>query len=92
MRDSETIVVPPVLDKFFLESEKPLFKMAMLTNLRWAMESLPIGHDASKAVVNPITKLWRKLDANSDLSTSFLEYIKLAQIALIHAVGSVKDE
>ena len=56
------------------------------------MEPPTIGSDASKPFLNPVTKLWRRLDANSALSTSFLEYIKLAQIALIHLLGSVEDE
>ena len=32
MLDRKQILVPPVLDKFRLESEQPLFKMAMIAN------------------------------------------------------------
>ena len=85
-------VAPPILDKYRLESEQPLFKMAMVANSPWAMEPPMIGSDASKPLVNPVTKLWLCLDANSVLSTSFLKYIKLVQIALIHLLGSVEDE
>jgi hypothetical protein len=42
--------------------------------------------------VNPMTKLWRTLDANSALVAHFLEYIKFAQIAMVHVLGSVEDE
>jgi hypothetical protein len=91
-RDGVWVHVPPVLESTRLEIEQPLFKMAMLANSPWAMEPPPVGSDASKEVVNPVTKLWRRLDANSALSTSFPEYIKLAQIAMIHVLGSVEDE
>ena len=66
--------------------------MAMVANSPSAMESPPLGHDASKPVVNPVTKLWKRLDANSALNSSFPKYIKLAQIALIHVLGLVEDE
>ena len=55
-------------------------------------EAPSIGSDASKPLLNLVTKLWCCLDSNSALSTSFLEYIKLGQIALIHILGLVKDE
>ena len=48
--------------------------------------------DASKPILNLVTKLWKHLDANSSLCTSFPKYIKLTQIALIHILGSVEDE
>ena len=56
------------------------------------MEPPIIGLDASKPLVNVVTKLWRRLGMNLALSTSFPEYIKLAQIALIHLLGSIEDE
>jgi hypothetical protein len=42
--------------------------------------------------VNPVSRLWRMLDANIALAGQFPEYIKLAQIALVHVLGSVEDE
>ena len=92
VHDGVCIVAPPVLDKYGLESEQPLFKMAMVANSSWAMEPPTIGSDASKPLVNPVTKLWHRLDANLALSMSFPEYIKLVQIALIHLLGSIEDE
>ena len=56
------------------------------------MEPPTIDSDASKPFMNPVKKLWRRLDENSTFSTSFPEYIKLAQIVLIHLLGSVEDE
>ena len=66
--------------------------MAMVANSPWAMEPLLIESNASRSLINLVRKLWHHLDANSALSTSFLEYIKVAQIALIHVLGSVEDE
>jgi hypothetical protein len=42
--------------------------------------------------VNPLTRLWRMLDANIALATQFSKYIKLAQLAMVHVLGSVEDE
>ena len=92
VHDGVRSVAPPILDKYRLESEQPLFKMVMVANSPWAMEPPTIGLDASKPLLNPVTKLWRRLDANLVLSTSFPKYIKLAQIALIHLLGSVEDK
>jgi len=39
-----------------------------------------------------VTKLWSSLDANSTLASNFYQYTKLAQIAMIHVLGSVEDE
>jgi hypothetical protein len=83
---------PPVLDRYKLESEQPLFKMAMINNSEWALELPPLGAHPAVPFVNPLTKLWWEFDANSALSASFPEYIKLAQIAVIHLLGSVEDE
>ena len=92
VHDGVRIVAPSILDKYRLKSEQPLFKMAMVANSPWAMEPPTIGLDASKPLLNPVTKLWHCLDANSALLMSFLEYIKLAQIVLIHLLGFVEDK
>lgn len=42
--------------------------------------------------MNPLTRLWRTLDANIALARQFPKYIKLAQLAIIHVLGSVEDE
>jgi hypothetical protein len=42
--------------------------------------------------VNPLTKVWRVLDGNNHLTQNFSEFIKLAQIVVIHVLGSVEDE
>ena len=57
MWDDKRIVVLPILDKFHLELEQSLFKMAMVANLPWTMELPQIDYDLSKPLFNPITKL-----------------------------------
>jgi hypothetical protein len=90
-KDSAMQLVPPILDRFKLEVEQPLFKVAMLNNAKAAMELPPLGSPPSP-MVNPLTKIWRLFDANSTLSKCFLEYFKLAEIAVVHVLGSVEDE
>jgi hypothetical protein len=81
-----------VLDRYKLESEQPLFKMAMISNSEYALEPPPLGVHPHIPFVNPLTKLWQEFDANSALSATFPEYIKLAHIAVVHLLGSVEDE
>jgi hypothetical protein len=77
-------LVAPILDSFQLELQQPLFKLSMRSNSMAACEP--------PYLFNPLTKLWRMLDANSALAAQFPEYIKLAQIAMVHVLGSVEDE
>ncbi len=37
-------------------------------------------------------KLWRMLDANSSLGKNFVEFIKLAQVAMVHVLSIVENE
>jgi hypothetical protein len=77
-------LIPPILDRFKLELEQPLFKVAMISNAHQAMEG--------PQDLNPLTKLWRHLDSNVNLAKAFGEYVKLAEIAMIHVLGYVEDE
>jgi hypothetical protein len=88
----EKRLIPPVLDRYRLESEQPLFKVAMMANSAAALELPPIGTGPGTEIVNPLTKIWRQLDANTSLAKVFPEYIKLAHIAMVHVLGSVEDE
>jgi hypothetical protein len=56
------------------------------------MELPPPGFNPHIPILNPLTKLWRQLEANSALSTSFSKYIKLTEIAMVHVLGSMEDE
>jgi hypothetical protein len=64
------VLVPPILDRYKLEVEQPLFKVAMLNNAKAA------------PIINPLTKIWRIFYANSTLSKCFPKYLKLAEIAI----------
>jgi hypothetical protein len=82
--DEKKRLIPPVLDCFQLELQQPLFKLSMTSNCHAVLEP---PYD-----VNPLTRLWRILDANRALAAQFPEYIKLAEIAMVHVLGSVEDE
>jgi hypothetical protein len=82
--DEKKKLIPPVLDCYNLELQQPLFKLSMASN---AMAVLEAPFD-----INPMSRLWRMLDANIALTSQFSEYVKLAQIALVHVLGSVEDE
>jgi hypothetical protein len=77
-------LIPPLLDCYNLELQQPLFKLSMVSN---SMAMLEPPFD-----VNPVSRLWRMLDANIALASQFSEYVKLAQIALVHVLGSIEDE
>jgi hypothetical protein len=77
-------LIPPVLDCYNLELQHPLFKLSMASNSQ-AMLEAPFD-------INPVSCLWRMLHANIALVGQFPEYIRLAQIALVHVLGSVEDE
>jgi hypothetical protein len=56
-KDEQKHLVPAVLDKYNLELEQPLFKMAMIANATWAMEVLPVGLNPGVPTLNLLTKL-----------------------------------
>jgi hypothetical protein len=41
---------------------------------------------------NPLTRLWRTLEASYILRHSFLEFFKLVEIAIMQMLGLVEDE
>jgi hypothetical protein len=88
---AETLLIPPLLDRYRLEVEQPLFKVAMINNSAAALEMPPLGSSAL-LLINPLTKIWRVLDGNSTLNKCFPEFFKLTEIAMIHVLGSVEDE
>lgn len=77
-------LIPPVLDAWRLETQQGMFKTAMMSNAERVMEP-PFD-------VNPLTRLWRLLSANFHTNSLFSEYVKLAEIAMVHVLGSVEDE
>jgi hypothetical protein len=81
--DEKKRLIAPLLDCFQLELQQPFFKLSMVSNAMYAMEP-PFN-------TNPLTKLWRSLDANMALVAQFPEYLKLVQIAMVHVLGSIED-
>lgn len=77
-------LVSRLLDSWKLESQQGMFKTAMQSNWQLALEP--------PFTCNPLTKLWRILDGNSLTQHLFSEYLKLAEISLVHVIGSVEDE
>jgi hypothetical protein len=41
---------------------------------------------------NPLTKMWQLVATSCILIISFIEYVKLAKLAMVQVVGSVEDE
>lgn len=81
---AETRLVAPILDRWKLHNQSSMFKTAMMSNSERACEP-PFD-------CNPLTRIWRVLSANSLTSHMISEYIKLAEIAVVHGIGSVEDE
>lgn len=78
------ILVPALINRDLLMAQRSLFKTCMRSNCRSAM--LP-PYD-----VNPLTRVWRVLDSNNSLTQSFCEFVKLAEMAMVHVIGSAEDE
>jgi hypothetical protein len=64
--------------------EVSLFKASMKTNVDNALKR--------PHLVNPLTKLWCYFARNVHLRSTFLEYLKLAKIAIVQIIGTVEDE
>lgn len=75
----------PLLDARKLDNQESLFICTMESNSKKIMEG-------DIKTVNPLTKLWRIIDASSMLRHGLLEYLKLAEIAIVLVLGSVEDE
>jgi hypothetical protein len=83
-KDSDKIHVLALVDRMRLLAQQGLFKLAIRSNARSAMEP-PFD-------TNPLTCIWMTLDASSYLTHHFSEFMKLAEVAVIHVLGSVEDE
>jgi hypothetical protein len=75
----------PPLDPRKLDDQESLFICTMESNVRKVMEG-------DVKTVNPLTKLWRIVDTSSMLRHGLSEYLKLAEIATVLVLGSIKDE
>jgi hypothetical protein len=76
--------VEPMLSPTALEMLSSLFKQCMKENSA-SMLKKPFNE-------NPVTRMWRYIDANSFLQHSLSEFIKVAEIRICLVLGSVQDE
>jgi hypothetical protein len=67
---------PAVLSAMALDRQLHWFAMAMANNSPYAMRALDTH-------IHPLTKLWRALAQSGSLKGMFLEFFKLAEIAMI---------
>jgi hypothetical protein len=42
--------------------------------------------------LNPLTQIWRTIDAFHVFTHFFIKYFELAKMAIVHVLGSLKDE
>jgi hypothetical protein len=76
--------VPPVLSIDLLDEQTLMFKIAMKANCHAAMVGdLPL---------NPLTRLWRRLEASGLLRHKLSEFMKITELAVVIVLGSVEDE
>jgi len=80
----QKLMIKPLINRDAIMSQRSLFKTCMKSNSRTAM--LPPFD------VNPLTKIWWVLDSNNSLTQNFGEFLKLAEMAMVHVIRSVEDE
>jgi hypothetical protein len=76
--------LPLILSPLNLDLQANLFKNYMKENTSKMLRK-PV-------TINPLTRLWQYLDANSHLRHSLSEYIIIAEIAIVMVMGSVQGE
>ena len=67
-----------------LDEQASMFKLAMMGNAHAAMQG--------DVPVNPLTRLWRRIEANGLLRNKLSEYMKIVELAVVTVLGSVEDE
>ena len=67
-----------------LSHQRNTWKFAMKANAAQAMKN-PI-------LVTPLTRLWRNIGTSARLRAAILEWIKVAEIAIVQVLGSIKGE
>ena len=76
--------VPPILSIYVLDEHSLMFKIAMKGNCHAAMVGdLPL---------NPLTRLWRQLEALGLFRQKLLEFMKITELVLITVLGNMEDE
>lgn len=83
-RTVDGIMVPPLLDAHMLNLQSSCFKFTMSHNVERAM--------AEHLELNPMIKLWMRINYSPILSEKFSEYNNLAKIVMVQVFGSIEDE
>ena len=77
-------VAQPILLVQRLDKQACMFKLAMKGNAHAAMQGdLP---------VNPLTRLWHRIEASGLLRNKLSEYMKIAELTVVKVLESVEDE
>jgi hypothetical protein len=78
-----------VLSGWDLNAQQGLFKLTMKSNASQEMvEVVALAVDkVNPQIVNPFTCLWEMSNVFHLLSDTFLEYLKFAEIAMMHVLG-----
>ena len=81
---TKTKEVAPILDIQKLDEQALMFKITMKGNYHFAMiGDLPL---------NPLTRLWRRVEASGLLWRKLSEFLKVVELAVVAVLGSVEDE
>lgn len=81
------VIDPPLNCKQFLDDQS-FFKMIMqLTSPKVLVEQ-----EFRPEVLNPMTRLWRKVGGNPLIQLKMGKWLKLAEIAIVTMMGSMEDE
>jgi len=77
-----------------LDAQQGFFKLPMKSSVAQATTKMMAltTNKAHPMVVNPLTRLWRVINTFQLPSPTFLECLKLAEIAMTHILGSIEDE
>jgi hypothetical protein len=74
----------PLLSPAILDMQTSLFKQVMKEQARGMLQR-PL-------TLNPVTRLWRSIEANSYFKHALSEFIKIVEIAIVMVLGLVQDE
>jgi hypothetical protein len=81
---TKTKEVAPILDIQKLDEQTLIFKITMKGNCHFAMTGdLPL---------NPLTRLWRRVEASCLLRRKLFEFLKVVELVVVIVLGFVEDE
>jgi hypothetical protein len=87
-------MVLAIIFEWDLDAQQGFFKLMMKFNaIQAKVEILAlVSNKVNPHIVNPLTRLWRVINASQLLSHTFLKYVKLPKIAMTHILGLVEGE